>query len=236
MGRFSDELKTSIDSLYGGVDPSGMPEIAQREFKFVTDAQRLGEAQEIEEVASAFVAAELQPRPDDRGLGMQGGAANRFPALGIVLGKKTPPPGSTESSILADGLMFALACGYSGGLAVESALLHSFAAGVPPERVWAITVANFRADGARKLGIPANILKNLEKSAEHAITDALRAAHIRGLWGRNKAPLVGRYYAHAGIFMRVAQTTMELPYQVDALAREGREHWPYEKYVRSARA
>jgi hypothetical protein len=212
-----------------------MPEMAQREFKFVTDAQRLGEAQEIEEVASAFVAAELQPRPDDRGLGVRGGAANRFPALGIVLGKKNPPPGSRESNVLADGLMFALACGYSGGLSVESALPHSFAAGVPPERVWAITVANFRADGARKLGIPANILKNLEKFGEDAITDALRAAGIRG-WGTHKAPRVGRYYAHAGVFMRVTQTSMELPYQVDALAREGREHWPYEKYVHSARA
>jgi hypothetical protein len=235
VGRFSDELETSINRLYGGVDPSGVSEMARREIKFVTDAHRLGEAQEIEEVASAFVAAELHPRPDDRGLGVRGGAANRFPALGIVLDKKNPPPGSKESNGLADGLMFALACGYSGGLAVESALPHSFAAGVPPERVWAITVANFRADGARKLGVSASIIENLEKFGQDAITDALKVADIGG-WGTRKAPLVGRYYAHAGFFMRVAQTTMELPYEVDALAREGREHWPYEKYLRSARA
>jgi hypothetical protein len=99
----------------------------------------------------------------------------------------------------------------------------------------AITVANFRGDGARRLGITADIIGNLERFREDAIADGLRAAGVGG-WGTRKAPLVGRYYAHAGFLMRVAQTTMELPYVVDALAREGRERWPYEKYVGSARA
>ena len=96
-----------------------------------------------------------------------------------------------------------------------------------------MAVGNFRGDGVRVLGFPPPVVENMEKFGHDAIADTMRAVGVSG-WGTRKAPFVGRYYAHAGAFMRIAQTDRELPVKTKALAADAASRWPFQEYVQGA--
>jgi hypothetical protein len=227
MGSLSTELNDAIRDLYKGENVDDAPAAARAELAFASDPRRIDEAKEIEPVADAFARAELHPPAGSKGLGILGPNTK---ALGVQLGRKAPAPETRESEALMNGIMLALACGYMGALALEADNPQTYRPGTPLERVWQVTVANFRGDGVRVLGFPAAVVANLEKFGHDAIADALHATRILR-WSTRKATLVGKYYAHAGAFMRVCQTDRQLPDRVDALAREGAPRWPFSEYV-----
>jgi hypothetical protein len=228
MGTLSAELAEAIRRIYGSVSTHGAPASALAELKFATDPQRIEEAREVEPVADAFARAELHPPAGSAGLGILG--RNMFKAIGFQLGRKAPAPGTKESETVFAGIVFALACGYMAALALEPSNRQTYRPGTPLDRVWQVTVANFRGDGVRVLGFPEPIVANLERFGHDAIADAMHYAGILR-WGTRKVTQVGRYYAHAGAFMRVSQTDLELPVRVDVLAKEGASQWPFSQYV-----
>ncbi len=228
MGSLSTEVNEAIRNVYGATSVDDVPTAARAEVTFATDPRRIDEAKEVEPVADAFARAELRPPAGSNGLGSLG--PNMIKAIGIQLGRKAPAPETRESETLMNGITFALACGYMGALALEPDNPQTYRPGTPLERVWQVTVANFRGDGVRVLGFPSPVVANLEKSGHDAIADAMHAAGLLR-WGTRKATLVGKYYVHAGAFMRVCQTDLQLPDRVEALAREGAPRWPFSQYV-----
>jgi hypothetical protein len=228
MGNLSAELNEAIRHLYTDESVDGVPAAARAELAFASDPRRIDEAKEVEPVADAFARAELHPPAGSKGLGVLG--PNMVKAIGVQLGRKAPAPETRESEALMNGIMLALACGYMGALALEADNPQTYRPGTPLDRVWQVTVANFRGDGIRVLGFPSPVIANLEKLGHDAIADALHSTGILR-WSTRKATLVGKYYAHAGAFMRVCQTDLRLPDRVDALAREGAPRWPFSEYV-----
>ena len=231
MASFPDALRDAVKTLYGGVTLDDVPAAARAELAFAKSPKRLAEAAEVAGVAEAFAHAELWPPAGSSGLGIHG--PNMIKALGEQLGRKAPKPDSPEAEGALDGIRFALACGYMASLALEADNPQNYRSGEALEKIWSIMVGNFRADGVRVLGWPTPVVDNMEKFGQDAITDALRSVGLLG-WRSGRIGLVGRYYAHAGAFMRAAQTDYDFPAKVEVLSDTLASEWPFHRYAQPA--
>jgi hypothetical protein len=185
-----------------------VPDAARAEFAFATDPARIEEAVKVEPIADAFARAELRPR-GNKGLGIYG--LNMVKALGHQLGdKRLAKLTDAEEEAALHAIRAAVASGYVALMALEPDNPWSLQPAPDLRRMWDVTVASFRANGLRTLGVPDFVVKSVEQRGEDALITELRRP---GVIGRRagRIGLVGRYYAHAGGFIRATQTDFELP-------------------------
>lgn len=229
MATFADAVRDAVASLYGGASKSDVPEAAHAELDFAVDPQRLAEAEEVAQVADAFARAEVWPPSNGKGLGVYG--PNLIKPLGTQLGKKLAKASEDQIALILDGVGSALAFGYLGFLALEPDNPWSYQPGQDPEHIWRLAVANFRADGIRGLGVPAPVVANVERFGQDTLSEALQASGVLG-WRKGRTGLLGRYYAHAGAFMRAGQTDCPMPAEIAASADLLGQFWPYGDFTR----
>ena len=224
---FADDVREAVHLVYGDVTPDNVQPAARAEVTFAKAPARLYEAAVVDPIADAFARAELRPRTA-KGLGVYG--PNLVKALGHQLGNKTLArftPDQEGGALHA--IRAALASGYITFMALEPDNPFSLRSDPDLRRVWAVSVVNFRGAGARALGLADELIASLEHRGEDALLTELQRAHVIR---RRKARIgqLGKYYAHAGAFMRAAQTDFDLPTQTELFAA-ALEHWPYDDYV-----
>jgi hypothetical protein len=227
--RFVDEVREAIHLIYGEVTPDDVDPIARAEVAFAKDPVRLAEAAVVEPVAHAFARAELRPRTK-KGLGIYG--PNLVKALGHQLGQKSVARLTPEQGLGAlHAIRAALAAGYVGFMVLEPDNPFSLRSDPDLRRVWAVSIINFRGNGARVLGLTDPYIASFADRAEAAFLAELQRARVIE---RRKARIgqLGRYYSHAGALMRAAQTDIDLPIETE-LFTATLEHWPYDEYVDS---
>jgi hypothetical protein len=225
---FRDEVAEVVKLIYGDIRIMDVPREARAEVEFVKNGARLAEAAAAEPVTRAFARAELHPR-DDKGLGVYG--ANLVKALGHQLGEKRLRKLTEEQEVAAlHAIGAALASGYVAFMALEPDNPWSLQPDADLRRMWTITLASYRAKGLRDLGLPDEVVRNLEHFGEDAVLAELRRG---GVIGRRAGRLgmLGRYYAHAGGFIRATQTNIEMPGRTQLFASGSLDLWPYDEYV-----
>jgi hypothetical protein len=225
--RFADEVGEAVQLIYGDVTPDDVQPAARAEVASATDSARLDEATAVESIANAFALAELHPRTD-KGLGIYG--PNLVKALGHQLGNKSLAKLTPDQEAGAlHAIRAALASGYVAFMALEPDNPFTLQPDPDLRRVWAVSVVNFRARGARVLHMPDPVIATLEHMGEDALLTELQRVHVIR---RRKARIgqLGKYYAHAGAFIRAAQTDIEMPMETE-LFTAMLEHWPYDEHV-----
>ncbi|MGH2946075.1 MAG: hypothetical protein ACRDPC_07435 [Solirubrobacteraceae bacterium] len=155
-----------------------------------------------------------------------------IPAVGVQLRKKLRGADAATMEAAADAVRRAMSMGYVGFLSVEASSGIGVADGFDPAWAWDVMVHNFRADGLARLGMPAELRHSIQEFGQEALVSDLREAGLLG-WRAGRVGLVGRYYAHAGGYLRATQTDFELPAQVRVFAAGLGGRWPYEKYARA---
>jgi hypothetical protein len=217
---FAHATAEVVDFIYGSI------EAGDEEARYVKDPARLEEAAEIEPVAEAFARAEVEA--GGKGLGIYG--ANMIPAIGQQLGKRLGKRGPEAIEAAVDAVKRALGVGYVGFVSVEAPSGIHFVADVDHEQVWNLTVHNFRAEGLRRLGLPAPLCKTIEEMGEDVVKRTLRDADLLG-FRSGRVGLVGRYYGHAGGWMRAAQTDLEISAKATLMADTLAERWPWGSFA-----
>lgn len=215
------------DMLYGPQTLEGSDPANRKEIEHASDPDRRVEAASVEPVAQAFATAEIE-----RGLGAElgiYGRPNLVPPLHDQLSKQLRKADERQLDLARDALLGSLANGYLGFVAIEH-ILNLAAADVPPERIWAVSVSSFRGQGLRRLGLPNSFIETVEQQSHQLLVERLRSAGVLGR-REKKVGLLGRYYGHAGAFMRAAQVEADVGQEVNSLAEIGQERWPYLTFV-----
>jgi hypothetical protein len=192
---------------------------------YVRDDGRLTEAASMTPCVTRMVTSELHPPPDGNPVGRFSG---RVPPLGRLL----PDLGQHEPAV-RDLVMVTVAYGYFAMIDAEAI---AAIAGQPfrpivacrsAEQVWPYWVANMstgtllaQVTGKKEIGKVQNICG---ESLYQGLLDL-------GLVGkrRRKVPYMGRFYAQAGMLLRVVQSdTLVAEPASDSLAITNR--WPFEE-------
>lgn len=225
-GAFVDEVREARDALY---DPDGTVLAENRaEFDHVRETARLAEASVAEGPALAFANAEIYPR--DKGLGIFG--PNLVHALGRQLDKEIARANQQQLEQVTSAVLRALSFGYVGVIGLEPAAEVEIDEHVTPAQIWTMTVQNFRGEGLKSVGLDGPIVGHMETFATDALVDGLRDADLLGRRAPAKLQALGRYYAHAGGFLRIAQVQWPVIGKAQLMAEAlGDEHWPYDQYM-----
>jgi hypothetical protein len=213
-------VEETVKLIYGNLDADDV------ETRYVLDAKRIEETSEMEPIAEAFARAEIDA--SDKGLGVYG--ANLIPAIGYQLRKKLDRGGEVEREAVSDAIKQALAAGFVAFISIEPTSGIEFVSGADHRRAWDLAVHNFRAEGLRRLGLPDAICKTVESIGEDAMKAGVRRAGLMS-FRSGRVGLVGRYYGHAGGWMRAAQTDLEPKPPVAMMTAAMPDLWPYEQYV-----
>ncbi len=213
-------VEEAVQRIYGPIEAD------DAETRHVRDPERLREAQLVEPIAQGFARAEADPT--DKGLGIYG--ANMIPALGSQLGKKIAAAGDEGRDATVDAIKHALAAGYVGFMSSEPGMGITALESPDLRHGWKLTVTNFRAKGLRNLGFADEFCKTIETLAGDAMVAGLTRAGLLG-WRKGRVGMIGWYYGHAGGWMRVGQTDLTLPPQVNLIANSMPDKWPFDEYV-----
>jgi len=229
--QFSEHVARLTAQLYG--DEADYPAAHIVEFRYATDGARIDEASRVDGVAEAFADAELRPPIGSKGLGVR--RRSSVKALGIQLGRKHDHLTGDQTEAALDAVRAALACGYIVMTALQRDGSLSMRSDLDAERVWAVAVGNFRADGVRTFGVNQNVIDHLDRHGAEALVGGLL---VDGVVEKPTARLVelGGKYAQAGAMVRAAQTDMSLPPAVETLARAAADQGPYSAYATAPRS
>lgn len=225
-GPFVVAVSETRDALY---DPDA-PVLAENrtEFDHVRESARLAEAAMADGPARAFARAEIYPA--GKGVGIFG--PNLVHALGRQLNREIGRADGEQIDIATASILRALSFGYVGIMSLEPSIDAVVDAGTTPRDIWTLAVHNFRGDGLKTVGVDGPIVKHMESYATEALVAGLRAADLLGRRTPTKLQQLGRYYAHAGGYLRVAQTTWPVIRKAQLIAQAlGDDHWPYDEYA-----
>jgi hypothetical protein len=199
-----------------GIDPAWLA--------YVRDDNRLTEAARMTPCVARMVTSELHPPVDDAPVGRLSG---RVPPLGAVLGDLGP----VESDVRVL-IMVTVAYGYFAMIDAEaiaalsgSALGESLASRTA-EEVWPDWVADMSAG---TLLAPAAGRKEIARVKNICGESLYQGLLELGLVGgrRRKVPHMGRFYAQAGMLLRVVQRDTFVPGSAAEL-RTAADRWPFE--------
>ena len=221
-----DEFASACVSVCDRVLASDMAEgIDAAWLDYVRDDGRLAEAASMAPCVARMVTSELHPPPDGTPVGRISG---RVPPLGGLL----PDLGQHEPAVRRL-VMVTVAYGYFAMIDAEAIAaiggqpFRPIVACRSAEQVWPYWVTNMstgtlltQVTGKREIGKVQNICG---ESLYQGLLDL-------GLVGkrRRKVPYMGRFYAQAGMLLRVLQSDTFVPGPASE-SQEGRDRWPFEE-------
>ena len=221
-----DEFASACVSVLDRVLASDMPEgIDAAWLDYMRDDGRLNEAASMTPCVTRMVTSALHPPDDDTAVG---GSSGRVPPLGRLL----PDLGQREPAVRRL-VMVTVAYGYLAMIDAEAIAtigeqpIRRIVACRSAEQVWPYWVTNMssgtllaQVSGRKEIGKVQNICG---ESLYQGLLDL-------GLVGRRrrKVPYVGRFYAQAGMLLRVLQSDKLLAEPAsESLAITNR--WPFEE-------
>jgi hypothetical protein len=222
MDEFASACLSVVDRVLG----SGVPEgIDPAWLDYVRDDGRLTEAASMTPCVTRMVTSELHPPRDGTPVGRLSG---RVPPLGQLL----PDLGQQEPAVRRL-VMVTVAYGYFAMIDAEA--IAAFAgrpfqpivAGLSAERVWPYWVTNM---GTGTLLTQVTNKKEIGKVQNICGQSLYQGLLDLGLVGRRrrKVPYMGRFYAQAGMLLRVVQRdTLEPEPAPESLAIANQ--WPFEE-------
>jgi len=221
-----DEFASACVSVRDRVVPSDMVEGFDAAWlEYVRDDVRLAEAATMTPCVARMVTSELHPPRDGDPVGRFSG---RVPPLGRLL----PDLGEHEPA-LRRLVMVTVAYGYFAMIdaeaiaAIAGQAVRPIVAGRRAEQVWPSWVTNMgtgtllaQVAGKKEIGKVQNICG---ESLYQGLLDL-------GLVGRRrrKVPYMGRFYAHAGMLLRVVQRDPLLP-EPASESPAITNRWPFEE-------
>jgi hypothetical protein len=223
MDEFASACVTVCDRVLASANIEG---IDTAWLDYVRGDDRLSEAARMAPCVTRLVTSELHPPRDGAPVGR---FSDRVPPLGRLL----PDLGDHEPAVRSL-VMVTVAYGYFAMIdaeaiaAISQQPVRPTVASRSAEQVWPHWVTNMSTG---KLLAQVTSKKEIGKVSNICGESLYQGLLDLGLVGRRRrnVPYMGRFYAQAGMTLRVLQSDTLVPEPASALASEVTDRWPFEE-------
>jgi hypothetical protein len=219
-----DEFVSALDAVRDGLTRPDAPGV-----DYTRADARLAEAEIVAPCVARLTASEIHPPDKARPVGRFSGTALKLvPPLGTFLGETMQP----HLAEVRELILRALAHGYFATIDSEGA--NAAAQGVQinvvrdrrAEDIWPYWVGSISTADSLRL-LDRRFVEQVRTACYEGLVHGLRGLGLVG-WRRKRVPLIGSFYADAGMTLRLYQTDLfELNLEAQLLAIAN-NNWPFE--------
>ncbi len=221
MNEFASACVIVRDRALGSANVEGLDAAW---LAYVRDDGRPAEAARMTPCVARLVSSELHPPAEDTPVGR---FSRRLPPLGRLV----PDRGEHEPDVRRL-VMVALAYGYFAMIDAEAIAalaeppLASNVASRSAEQVWPDWVANMSSGAPLRGVVGRKEINRVKNICGENFYQGLRELELVGRRRRN-FPFIGRFYAQAGMLLRVVQRDTFVP-APESEVQESADRWPFE--------